>query len=80
MLTAHNRPVLGSNPSGRTIYNEDEVKKRISPEDDKSIDWVPVDNKMLKEWYEAKLAKKNKTLTFNNGYGMLVTYRYRKKK
>ena len=57
------------------------MSKRISPEDDKSIDWVPVDDKMLKEWYDAKMARKakrNKTLTFNNGYGMIVSTRKRK--
>ena len=54
------------------------MKKRVSPEDDKSIDWVLVDDTMLKEWYDAKLkrrAKRNKTLTFNNGYGMIVSTR-----
>lgn len=52
--------------------------KRVSPEDDKSIDWVLMDDKMLKEWYDAKMAKRakrKKVLTFNNGYGMIVNSR-----
>lgn len=54
------------------------MKTRVSPEDDKTIDWVPVDAKMLQDMYEASLkrkAKRNKPKTFMGGYGMIVTVR-----
>jgi hypothetical protein len=59
-------------------YDEEVMKKRIGPEDDKSINWVPVEGKMLEEMYAAHIqrkAKRNKPKTFMNGYGMVMKTR-----
>jgi predicted nucleic acid-binding protein len=57
------------------------MKKRISPEDDKSIDWVPVDDTMLKDWYDAKQkrrAKREEPKFYDGWYGAVVKTRKKK--
>ena len=57
------------------------MKKRISPEDDKSIVWEPMTEEKLYEYWQEKIAKKKskKVEMYDGWYGAVVTTKKRKK-
>lgn len=57
------------------------MKKRISPEDDKSIVWEPMTEEKLYEYWQENIAKKTKKKVemYDGWYGAVVTTKKRKK-